>query len=86
MGLQLATEIALVEMETLLSSGIEQTLFENIFSGILGQLEVVHTGIDRRVDIDGLCLFLDNSESRVEVSQASWWKRTTASHKLDEGL
>ena len=76
----------LVEMETFLSSGIEQPFLEHVLSGVLGQLEIVHTGVDGRVDKDGLCLLLDNCEARVEVSEASGWKRATASHKLDKCL
>ena len=73
-------------MESLFPGCVEEPLLEHLFAGVLGQLEVVDTRVDRRVDVDRLGVLSHHSQPRVEVSQTTWREGATARHKLDECL
>ena len=73
-------------MESLLPGCVEEPLLEHLFAGVLGQLEVVDTRVDRWVDMDRLGILSHHGQPRVEVSQTTWREGATARHKLDECL
>ena len=76
----------LVQVEALFFGGVHEPLLEHLLRGVLGQLQVVHTRVDRRVHVLRGGLLPDDGETRVEVAQSPGRQGPTPGHKLDEGL
>lgn len=83
---ELCKTVDLVEVEPLLPGGGEKTLAQQLFCRVVGQLEVVHAGVDRGVTALACVHLAHHSEAGVQVSQAARGQGRASRCELQERL
>ena len=75
-----------IQVKALLLGGSEKFLSEDFLGRVLGQLEVMHAGVDRRVRAVALALLPDDSQPRVQVGQPARRQRRASRGELEKSL
>lgn len=74
----------LIQMESTLFGGTKQALAENLLGRVVGELQIMYTGVHRRIASGASVDFTHDRQARMEIGEAARRKRAAACRELQK--